>query len=34
MTRYIKCSSDRDSLIDYIDENYNTQYTYKMLDTA
>lgn len=34
MLRYIKCSSDRNSLIDYIDENYNTQYTYKMLDTA
>lgn len=34
MARYIKCSSDRDSLIDYIDENYNTEDNYEMLDTA
>lgn len=34
MARYIRCSSDRNSLIDYIDENYNTEDTYEMLDTA
>lgn len=34
MARYIKCSSDRNSLIDYIDENYNTEDNYEMLDTA
>ena len=34
MERYIRCSSDRNSLIDYIDENYNTEDTYEMLDTA
>lgn len=34
MTRYIKCSSNRTSIIDYIDENYNTEDTYEMLDTA
>lgn len=34
MARYIRCSSDRNSLIDYIDENYNTEDTYEMLDDA
>lgn len=34
MARYIKCSSNRNSIIDYIDENYNTEDTYEMLDTA
>ena len=34
MARYVRCSSDRNSLIDYIDENYNTEDTYEMLDTA
>ena len=34
MARYIKCSSDRDSLIDYIDENYNTEDNYEMLEDA
>lgn len=34
MARYIRCSSDRNSLIDYIDENYNTEDTYEMLDAA
>lgn len=34
MARYIKCSSNRHSIIDYIDENYNTEDTYEMLDTA
>ena len=34
MARYIRCSSNRNSLIDYIDENYNTEDTYEMLDAA
>lgn len=34
MARYIRCSSNRNSLIDYIDENYNTEDTYEMLDDA
>lgn len=34
MARYIKCSSDRNSLIDYIDENYNTADNYETLDNA
>ena len=34
MLKYIKCSSYRNSLIDYIDENYNTEDNYEMLDTA
>ena len=34
MARYIKCSSDRDSLIDYIDENYNTEDNYEILEDA
>lgn len=34
MARYIKCSSNRNSIIDYIDENYNTEDTYEMLDAA
>lgn len=34
MTKYIRCSSDRNSLIDYIDENYNTADNYEVLDNA
>lgn len=34
MAKYIRCSYDRNSLIDYIDENYNTEDTYEMLDDA
>lgn len=34
MARYIRCSSNRNSLIDYIDENYNTADTYAVLDDA
>lgn len=34
MAKYIKCSFDRNSLIDYIDENYNTEDNYEMLDNA
>ena len=34
MARYIKCSSDRNSLMDYIDENYNTEDNYEMLEDA
>lgn len=34
MLRYIKCSSDRNSLIDYIDENYNTEDNYEILEDA
>lgn len=34
MSRYIRCSSDRDSIIDYIDYNYNTMDNYEMLDDA
>lgn len=34
MAKYIRCSSNRNSLIDYIDENYNTEDTYELLDDA
>ena len=34
MTKYIRCSSNRNSLIDYIDENYNTADNYEVLDNA
>lgn len=32
--KYIRCSYDRNSLIDYIDENYNTEDNYEVLDNA
>ncbi len=34
MAKYIRCSYDRNSLIDYIDENYNTEDNYEVLDNA
>ena len=34
MAKYIRCSYDRNSLIDYIDENYNTEDNYEVLDDA
>ncbi len=34
MLQYVKCSSDRESLINYIDENYNTEDNYELLDDA
>ena len=34
MANYIKCSSNRNSIIEYIEENYNTEDTYEMLDAA
>lgn len=34
MANYIKCSSSRNSIIEYIEENYNTEDTYEMLDAA
>lgn len=34
MAKYIRCSYDRNSLIDYIDENYNTADNYEVLDNA
>ena len=34
MAKYIRCSYDRNSLIDYIDENYNTEGNYEVLDNA
>lgn len=32
--KYVKSSTDRDSLIDYIDENYNTEDNYELLDSV
>ena len=34
MLQYVKCSSDREFLINYIDENYNTEDNYEVLDDA
>lgn len=34
MAKYIRCNYDRNSLIDYIDENYNTEDNYEVLDNA
>lgn len=34
MLKYIKCSSYRNSLIDYIEENYNTEANYEILEDA